>query len=184
MNIIGFSGKIGCGKTTMADMLCTHVPGSKRLAFADALRLEVARFFGFKPEFVRSPAFKDCHFRWGERLVTGRQVLQEWGTEIRRAAEPGYWVRQMHEALGALEAIGVPLVVVDDVRFPDEAACVQQWDGFMIRINPYHGWEPGANATHASETALDEWDGFDADYRPAFGGLDAVVEEILGMVGR
>ena len=44
-HIIGLTGPAGCGKDTVAQLLATHL-GFAHLAFADALRVEVAHAYG------------------------------------------------------------------------------------------------------------------------------------------
>ncbi|WP_234197102.1 hypothetical protein [Pseudacidovorax sp. NFM-22] len=56
-HIIGLTGYAGTGKDTVADLLVTHA-GFRKLAFADALRGEVADAFGVDMELLTNPVTK------------------------------------------------------------------------------------------------------------------------------
>lgn len=174
--IVGLSGKIGCGKTWCANRLVELLPNARRMSFADALREEVAALLGVKLSLVHKSAFKGMSFRIGTRMLTGREVLQWWGTEIRRAADPDYWVNQAYDRAWAFSGI----VIFDDVRMPNEAQMVQDAGGLLLRIDPYPGWQPGPNASHISETAIDDYQGWDVAYQPEQGleHLEAVAQDI------
>ena len=88
--------------------------------------------------------------------LTYRQFLQIWGTEYRRAQDPAYWIRRCREKILNTEG----LVFIDDVRFPDEVEMVKDLGGVVVRIDRYraHGT---ATPDHPSETALDDYKGFD-----------------------
>lgn len=86
--------------------------------------------------------------------VTGRHLLQTLGTEWgRRQVHPDLWVK-----CWAAQAVNRPLVVADDVRFPNEAKAVKDLGGQVWKV-----WRPSAelDCAHASEGALDSWDRFD-----------------------
>jgi len=177
MKIIALSGKMGTGKTTLANLICSLVPCSQRVSFADTLREEVAEHFGFDLEFVRSTAFKFHSFRIGARTLTGRELLQWWGTEIRRKANPDYWIEKMALMLDSCDA---PLIVVDDVRFFGEAFFIQEDGSSLYRLDPFPGWNPGPNSGHDSETALDNYPSFTARFSPEYGQLKSIASMIMG----
>lgn len=177
MKIIGLSGKMGVGKTTVANMIKELVPGAERVAFGDLLKREVAERFDV-------PLFtlywnKNAELRAGvhrlsrgwpvERpIMTARELLQWYGTDLIRAENPDYWIVAMREHLRSLR--GVPLVVIDDARFPNEAELVKELGGTLVRIEPYPAYAVSADvAGHASETALDDWQAWDMVFRPEFG---------------
>ncbi len=91
--------------------------------------------------------------------MTGREVLQYWGTEIFRKSYSNVWadacVRKIEKEQPAIGAI------IDDTRFPNEVQAVHAAGGKVIRLtrNPL-------DDKHDSETALDEdkydWHKFDA----------------------
>lgn len=182
MKIIGFSGKMGTGKTTCANYVLAMVRGAVKLSFADALREEVSALLSVPIEEVRSPHFKAAVYPIGNRDMTGREILQWWGTEIRRAADADYWLKRMQVKLHS-QAWDCPLVVIDDVRFSDEMKFIHQFGGYAIRLEPYPGWQAGPNAEHPSEMALDDYGPWDLHCWPEYGGLGHAAKTVLDFLG-
>jgi len=174
MLIIGLTGRAGAGKDTVATLLLQQLPG-QRYAFADPLRAEAAAAFGVEPalfadrdakerphealrlsrcadeEFAEVLAARDAARR--DQGLSPRQVLQWWGTDYRRAQSPGYWLALATRHLEQLRTDGCPLLVVTDVRFPNEAAWIRSHGGELWRV--LRG-VPSVH-THISESALDGW---------------------------
>lgn len=146
--IIGLHGLPGVGKDTIADYLCDNY-GFIKKAFADPLYAEVSRAFSVRAEDLRNRdtketqtmrlCFKRCadirfvsamrrHLRneTEEELMgkprSPRQVLQWWGTELRRRSDPNYWINKMRGYIDNLPGTG--RLVIPDVRFADEAGVV------------------------------------------------------------
>jgi hypothetical protein len=94
---------------------------------------------------------------------------------MRRDADPDYWVKAMRLDLCSL--VGRDTIIIDDVRYPNEAALIHERGGLTVRLNPYPSWQPGPDAGHASETALDSHE-FDLEYTPSFDGLHGVALDI------
>lgn len=183
--LVGISGKIGTGKSTVAKTLSRLFgPNATVMGFGDALREEVAAVLGLGVPDVRAPVFKGRLFTVGARLMTGRQVLQWWGTDVRRAADPGYWAREaVKRALTWLKDHNGGPVIFDDVRFPSEAEAIHAHAGLVFRLEPHEAWRPGPGAGHESETSLDHFQGFDGVFCPVLGGLGPVAEGIAEEVG-
>lgn len=169
--IVGLSGHIGSGKTTVAKRLVeTH--GFVRTGFADGLKDEVARTLRRTLKAYLRAIRPDVRTRddlggveegqwaqyirmilWETRDEFSRSLLQEWGTELRRAENPDYWVAQWER-----RAIRLQKVVVDDCRFVNEAEAIRKLGGFLIRVRrPYSGLV----VAHVSEHALAEWTDWD-----------------------
>lgn len=191
MRIVGLSGKMGCGKSTVASHLLNMIPGAACFAFAGPLKIEAAATYGFPVELAYTEAGKnstvmlpDDKNPMGTDTATVRQILQKHGM-LRRTQTPGYWDDKMRESLETLRGNGVPCVVVDDVRFVSEVALLRQAGAAIYRIEPYPGWEPSANALHESETALDDFCGWDMTFSPVKGlhHLEAVAHCIVEMMG-
>lgn len=189
MNLIGISGKIGCGKSTLARLLAERL-GWRVLSFGEVLKDEVSHVFGFPRAWCDTPEGKRKVVLVRSDLVragapvsaTVRQLLQYWGTDVCRAKNPDHWARIMEQRLcvgdGLCGKVGrpVPGTIIDDVRFPNEARMILGRGGRLIRLDPYPGWRPGENAGHASETALDDWGQWTMRLAPAKGELEAVAE--------
>ena len=170
--IIGISGKMGTGKTTLANHL-VELCGGRRVSFADALREEVADIFCLPLEAM---TLRDCKEHMlvpvGFNPMSLRQLLQWWGA-LRRVSDDCYWVDITMSMVAKDE-----LVIIDDVRYYNEACAIKAAGGQVIRLDPYPEWRPGIGAEHLSETDLDGGFAFDHRFRPAFGTLDAVAREL------
>lgn len=101
-----------------------------------------------------------------------RAALQVWGLDVRRGQDPEYWVKQA--VLSAAQAIAKgEHVMITDVRFPDEVRACQAIGFTVVRLEvrpevqaerlwARDGLLPDPVAiNHASETALDGYEGFD-----------------------
>lgn len=115
-NIIGLTGFKGVGKTTVAKQL--SVP---RRSFADKVREVAQSSFGLTDEQMTDPALKEKPIEfWG---MTPREILQEIGMMYRSRFGEGFWIRCLERRLWR-EA--PETVVIDDCRFPNEAAWIQE----------------------------------------------------------
>jgi hypothetical protein len=140
--LIGISGKKRRGKDTVCDILLKLVPGAMRMAFADPLKDEVAAACGVSREFLE------------QYKANFRQILQGWGTEFRRELySQTYWIDQTELRLEAAKAAKVPLVIITDVRFPNEWEFIIAHGGHTIRV--FRDSLAADTDTHPSETALD-----------------------------
>lgn len=187
--LIGLSGKMGTGKTTVANMLLDafrdYVP-CVRIAFGDALKREVSQIYKFplgwayvaKDRIVEIPA-SEMISDWDGKDVTVREVLQYHAMKMRKV-DPDYWVKRLEESLYVPYKHGVRLVFVDDVRFPNELEYVKA-HGACYRLEPYPGYDVYSN--HYSENALN-LASFDRRFCPKFGrnSLQKVAESIVSMV--
>lgn len=174
MQIVGIAGAMGSGKDAVAAWLVKH-HGFRRVAFADSLKDEVrARFrrtllriSAYVGPYVDSPIGPDqerhlvqppseeARLDWliREKPPIVRELLQEYGTEVRRGDEPDYWLKAW-----TARCAGLARVVVPDVRFPNEAAMITARWGRLIRVD-----RPGsAGGGHSSETSLRAWQRWDA----------------------
>lgn len=185
MRLMGISGKLGTGKTTLFHLLRNTVKGAVRLGFGDLLKEEAAAAFAFPLSWAYSHSGKDEVISTGGafgapcELMSVREILQWWGTEYRRAQNPDYWCEEMARRVEAVKAEGAPLVVIDDVRFHNEARFILGWPGPLVRLEPYQGWKPGPHSDHISEIGLDGYEGFTATFKPSFGGLQDVADAII-----
>lgn len=173
MNIIGISGKIGTGKSTLGRLIAEQL-GAKVRSFGDLLKEEVAELFNFNIGYCYTQAGKNTYILHSDLPnggMTVRQILQWYGSDVIRAQDPTYWSRTMKQEIDKLKA-NYDYLVIDDVRFPDEARLVVVEDGILVRLEPYTGWQPGEYADHQSEIALDDWKYWDFVCTPEYGALD------------
>lgn len=107
-----------------------------------------------------------------DRTRPMRLALQYWGTEVRRAQQPSYWMdRATEKAIETLATGVVPYYC--DCRFPDEVTGLQDLGYRVVRLEVSRetqrgrlvardGIEPDPETLyHVSETALDDFTGFD-----------------------
>lgn len=140
--VIGIGHKARQGKDVVAKYLVDNY-GAERFSFGDGL-YDVARsIFGMTE--------KDA------------SLLQALGTDVGRRNDPDKWVRTLY---WKLKDRSPKLVVIPDVRFPNEIEMVKQMGGLAVEINRMN--EDGSQfisddrpADHPSEISLDdytEWD--------------------------
>ena len=154
MIIYAISGKLKTGKTTLANLL-----PYKRIAFGDILKQEVSETLGIPLEDL-----------YNENKAKYRKILQWYGTDYRRAQDPLYWVKKFDLLLPDEP------IIVDDVRFIEEAEYCKSKGAKLIRLEPYEGYSYYSN--HRSETALDNYN-FDAIFYPGFGKLKELTEGLI-----
>lgn len=78
--LIGISGKIGVGKTTLANEIC-KLSGFTRTAFGDVLKREVSERFGFDSQLCYSATGKEAVvFHPAPLLLRDRPTLKAVGT--------------------------------------------------------------------------------------------------------
>ena len=141
MKLIGVVGVAGSGKTLVAKYLIEQ-HGFVRRRFAEPLKnmlrvglgLTDAQLEGSE-KMAQLPAFGGC---------TPRHIMQTLGTEWgRRMIHSDIWVNAWKRSL--IDA--GDLIVVDDVRFPNEASVIQAMGGTLWRV-----YRPGlVTHDHASE---------------------------------
>ncbi|MDT8441482.1 MAG: hypothetical protein RQ723_07460 [Desulfuromonadales bacterium] len=116
---------------------------------------------------------RDIQGRPGQTAATTRRILQWWGTEYRRAADPDYWTKAWGRKIEGLDLAALHLLV-DDVRFVNELQVVRAHGGLLLKVE-----RPGFNGAndHSSENSLDhvrDWDALIVN--------DGSLEEFLGKV--
>ena len=140
--IIGLSGKKGTGKNTVATMIAA-LSGLrvKELAFADPLKEEVAKATGNTVKYVN------------EHKENFRLILQGWGTDYKRKlVDDSYWLNKMGVMIHNAINDGAEIIVITDVRFPNEYNYINKIGGLLCRVSrPLESID-----NHPSETALDK----------------------------
>lgn len=138
--IIGLTGFMKSGKSTAANILVERY-GYTRYRFAGLLK-EMLKALGLTAEEIDgSLKEKPCALLGGK---TPRHAMITLGTEWGRNLIDGdLWVRAFFRSIE-----GKGLVVVDDVRFPNEADAIFVRGGLIWRIE--RGNAP-LNSLHASE---------------------------------
>jgi hypothetical protein len=162
--ILGLAGPARSGKDTVASIVAGIIEDEghsvKRDAFANKLKVSAANALGFKFDTIEEYRHWSDDFKnWGEIIVydtrtsperkeiSGREYLQLYGTEAHREVfSTDFWV-------DALLSVPVEeqLLIVTDVRFPNEAEAIIESGGEVWRVNREGSGVPG---NHVSETPL------------------------------
>lgn len=156
--ILGVGGKIGAGK----DAIARHLVMQHNVVvvrFADALKEEVLRILrktsteiwkAFRGASAEPTEADLRRLIWDDKPPIMRRILQEWGTELRRAEDDEYWVKKWEIAARRAVANGYG-VVAPDTRFQNEVAAIRRLGGTVVLV-----LRPGTvSGDHASETAVD-----------------------------
>lgn len=88
--------------------------------------------------------------------MTGREVLEQIGTEVMRRIYGPVWI---NICIKQIKREAHTLAVIDDMRFPNEAEAIRSAGGRLVHLNRTTE-EAGLN-THASNTSLDNYPHFD-----------------------
>lgn len=184
---VALSGKAGAGKTTVANYLVQQ-RGYARVSFAEPLKLAIGKFVA--PMVYRDRCRREqcSNFPHGEAICpdcpiyemplapmelvawvnrnkdTLRPLLQACGTALREIVSPDYWVDQALVSVAKFNAAGFA-VVIDDVRYRNEAEALFRADFSLIRLvrtQQHYAANnspvlDGDRANHASETDLDHY---------------------------
>jgi hypothetical protein len=153
MTVVGISGKKRSGKDTMADIFVEE--GFERHAFAEPIKGAAKMIFNLTDEQVDGDRKEKTDPYWKR---TPREIMQHFGTDaFRETYGEKVWVDSLIQRL----RLRLPsAAVVKDVRFPNEVTGLQERAGAdVIRIDASERLDH--DDSHASETALDGYDGFD-----------------------
>jgi len=134
--ILGFTGKAGCGKSTIAKILKDRVD-AEIVSFAGPIKEMAIEQFGWD----------------GEKDDKGRRLLQVIGTEAGRDYNQNIWVDKLIERAEDIEEEGAEAVLIDDVRFDNEAKAIVDSGGLVFKVNG-RGLDLESNSSHASEAGV------------------------------
>lgn len=143
MAIIGLIGFKQVGKSTAAKYLQGKYDFSRH-NFKDALVAEIKQNF---PDLLRELSIiysMTVDELFENKPPAMRALMQNYGTQVRRGDRDLYWVEQWVNGCLAL-----PKIVVDDVRFLNEAEAVKKLGGILIRLTRP---DITSGGTHSSET--------------------------------
>src|SRR4030095_4994300 len=147
--VIGLTGYKGSGKTTVAEFLVKD-HGFTEVSFAAPLKRMVRNLdpiVGYQagsddcdcddcydPENYRirlsdlySYGFDDEEIKTTRFADEVRRLHERFGTEVMRAEDPNYWIRQLAREIEDLRLNGHRKIVVSDVRFPNEAEFIHSY---------------------------------------------------------
>jgi energy-coupling factor transporter ATP-binding protein EcfA2 len=159
--LVGLAGPKGCGKSTITGHLGRLVSGVKERD--EHRRRHPQRFFGFEhlrfagpiKDMLRALGLTEaqvdgdekelpCALLGGETPRRAMQRLGDWG----RSIDPNLWV---NVTMAKVDAFKDRFIVIDDVRFANEAEAIWERGGYIIELR-----RDGAtyNPEHTSEVGL------------------------------
>jgi len=184
MTVIGVGGHYRAGKDVIAGRLI-RAHGFTRIAFADCLKREVERIFGktlrayASTVYGRGGAEMAHKLLWEIKDDVVRAMLQEHGTELRRAEDPEYWIKAWkREVLTA----GKRLIVAADVRFENELDAVRSLGGWTILVRR-PGFEGDSHVSEALAEQPPKWD-FVLENDGSIEDLEAKTDDLMASLGR
>ena len=130
-------GRAGVGKDTIAALMKKHAGEPVALAsFAEGVKLQVASMLDMVIDKYGVPALR---FRQGsdesvlqnsnERRRLLRPIWQWYGTDFVRAADPDFWIKDLHKRAGHVQNL-----IVTDCRFKNEADYARRNGLVLLRV--------------------------------------------------
>lgn len=166
LKLIGLAGPAGCGKDTVAQILC-DTQEFRRISLADPIRqglasmLEIPDYHFIERELKEQPMAE-----LGGK--TPRQAMQTLGTEWgRNCIDQHIWLKVAERKMAYIRAMAaggnarINGIVISDIRFPGEAKWLREQGGSIWHIRRPNN--PNATkAAHESEIPLipEEGDSF------------------------
>ena len=169
--IIALTGRPGAGKDSIADVLAPQ-QGFARIAFADALRREVAEAWRIDLRMLTDRPTKELELpalaagmcsdpafmRWvadgGDSLTAPRSprwALQRWAS-FKRQFTPDYFARIVERWIRRQLGSGWNRIVITDLRDPVEEAMLRRLGAKVVRVHrPELAAMPADTAMHVSE---------------------------------
>lgn len=159
--IIGLNGRMQSGKDTVANILQAAYSNVERVAFADKLKDSAAAALQITRDQLEelklhgtiqiSSLFMDQpNVKMLLKEISGREYLQYYGTEAHREIfGDGFWVEQ---ALDNQQVADGTILVVTDMRFPNEISAILDRGGIAVKIRREEA--DSKPILHASEQTL------------------------------
>lgn len=160
--LIAFTGKAGSGKTTATDVFIKNNPRMTRVSFAKKMKDAVVAMFGIDPVHIfgdkEQKEMMIPKLSTATNHVTGRKLLQTIGTDWgRNMIDPDIWIMDIADKWASQKNIpGFAGMVIEDLRFDNEAAWVKSQGGIIIELLSPADYERNATASdqHISEGGI------------------------------
>ena len=174
--IIGFTGKMYSGKTTLGNEMTKL--GYTKISFASPLKNIVGYLYDLSDEQLYGNLKEVVDPRYG---VTPRYLLQYIGTDLFRNWDPDFWVKIFTCKYG-----DGGLYVLDDVRFDNESTTIKNMGGIIIKVVSHRNFSEvnsEGGQTHASEQGVKNYD-YKIYNDGSISDLRAALHELLQYVER
>ena len=143
--IVGFTGPMRAGKSTAAMHLVVRY-GYVKMSIAGPVKRDCAHMLEMVGVAPRSQIEEEMRSTITKEQYRG---LLQWYGVFRRERDPDHWVRLLRSRLDMVSERGMD-VVIDDVRFLNEAAMIRELGGRIVCIESTRA----GISDHASER---EW---------------------------
>ena len=180
--IIGIAGKANAGKTTAAEFIANKYD-FRRVAIMDPLKKGLAEFTGLPLQMFYDQDIKEIDIpEYNNKSL--RYMMQFVGTEcFRNNFGSDFWVNRMLLEIESLNKEGVGNIVIDDIRFQEEAEMVKELCGDVIFISRPD--ENSIRSSHRSEALAVGYDHHvdnDGDLEKLFSDVDFLVTGVFAMM--
>lgn len=134
--LIGIAGRAGSGKSTMARLVRLQFGQSDMVKFAAPLKAATRALLihqGFTADEAKRAIEGDLKRLPDDRVggLTPTQIMQAIGNGVREDLDSEVWVRMARQRVAVSPA---PVIIIDDVRYANEAAAVRQMGGRVVMI--------------------------------------------------
>lgn len=185
MILIGLGHKARQGKDYVSNYMKEALPSLVSLySFARELKLyckehheELLTQWQLANQTKQIPACKE------DPIYGYTRILQWYGTDVARKANPNRWVEAVAERI---KTDGPEIGIITDVRFPNEAAYIKENSGYTVDVvrrlaDGTQFLDPNRDPNHASETALDDYN-FDFIISVRDGDLASLKSKAIGVL--
>ena len=150
--LIGISGHAGSGKTTLAHLITDYYLKYKKFSFASSLKFATEEIFTLGRFYQDDKGAKDSYWK-----LSARELYQFIGTELfRETFGPDFWIKVLQRKLISIyDSPHDVLVVIDDVRFQEEADWIVNSGGSMIHLTREGVEGKVGILNHTSEAGID-----------------------------
>jgi len=173
--IFGLCGLKGSGKTLVANYLNSE-HGFRSVNMKDGLITEMKERLSDTLDALASHYGADIDWLFQNKPFIMRELMQNYGTEVRRGDNPDYWVNQWIESIRDGGNI-----VCDDIRFPNELSALRNEGGLLIRVKMP---ELKEDLAHESEQHQQDFDedflvvASKGDHNSLYGQIEDIIQTI------
>lgn len=155
MKLIGISGKARAGKDLLAAHLLAEFSNARHMKFAGFLKKMCRREFNLSQDQTDGGSKAIVDTRYG---MTPRQIMIDTG-KFYRSINPNFWIEKLAQEILQIPQAQTALVIISDVRFPNEAEWIKRHNGILVRLERDAELR-GGDIVDYSETALDDYKDF------------------------